>query len=327
MTALGQALHYVFYLFFRPHPRTGRFPYLKLAALEGTWKGLWWGAVDTDKGPARHGFSGRHTPPQPVDWQFDGQAGVVFASGIKILRTFFENFDSVRHDGRRRWIERRFQMRWHGLTLSGIFDRLDIEDDSAVIVDYKSKHYPDYLLETGIQMTMYQLAYESLIRGSLPGQPPLKAIRIYDYRSGTYQDAPLRSAYEFGKLLRYLTETSMYLRGVYTGRLPTPEQMLEFDLYDPLDMIRGDTTPNHHIRGEHCNYCPFLKQCRQWERRELPTARLRLHQERHLEDAARSPNQLRLPLNEHLLVQIGSQSTETLWQQSRLITIQERLAI
>lgn len=318
-TALGQVLHYVFYLFFRPHPQTKRYPYLTREALLGFWKGIWWGAVNQ-----QYGFGGRRTPANQVAWEYEGQAGSLFGAGYKALDMFFDHFDPVRHDGRLHLVERRFKLRWHHVTLSGIVDRIDVEDDGAVLNDYKSKRYPDHLLETGVQMTLYQLAYEHCFRKTLPGQPPLKAIRIYDYRNGTFQEAPLRPAHEFGMLLQYLTESSAYLRGVFTGQSPSFEQLLTFKIYDPADIFHGDVSPKLP-RGEHCTYCSYYRQCRQWELGQLPIARLLLRQKIDRHDLAHDPHQQRIPFDEQPVVQIGAASMETAWRQSRIEHVQQSL--
>lgn len=259
IACFGQALHYLFKLFLTPHRSTKRFPYSDVHTYEHVWKHFWWSAVR-----GAHGFGSRGEPPTQVAWAAADQPDHLFAQGMKILQQFHTNFSPLRTDGRPRWAEKRFLFTWHGFTLSGLLDLLELDPDGAIITDHKNGRYAPHLLETGLQMTMYQLAYEACFRRRMPGRPPLKAIRIHDYRSGIIQDAPLRPEREFGLLLAYLTHQAAYFEGVLTGRRPHPAVLPVMRALDWQDIERGDITPNLP-RGDHCTYCRHFQPCRERE--------------------------------------------------------------
>lgn len=301
--ALGKAIHYMFKLFLTPHPRTKRFPYGKEGAFLGIWSHFWWGAVN-----GRHGFGSRQEPPTAVRWENGDQPGQFYGLGVKILKQYHAEYGERRMDGVPRWAERRFVFTWHGFRISGIVDVLEIELDGAVLTDHKNRLYPAHLLETGIQMTLYQLAYERYFRAKIPGRPPLKAIRIHDYRSGKIQEAPLRPEREFGQLLSYLAYHAAYFEGVLTGRVR--EQLLRPTIRSlDLDDVRcGDITPTLP-RGDQCTYCKYFEPCRQRElQTHRPTTR-QLYLERYgQQKQLLNPTQIPLPLAHRPLVLEGIRS-------------------
>ncbi len=149
--ALGKALHFMFKLFFTPNKSTKRFPFedktikkeLRLGAdaFQGAWKGFWWSAVKREK----HGFGSRNSktdPPEIVAWENKDQPGEYFARGLRILTDFYNANNLLRHDDIKRITERRFKLNLQalmipGVTLTGVIDRIDLEKDGAVILDYK----------------------------------------------------------------------------------------------------------------------------------------------------------------------------------------------
>lgn len=335
IAVFGQALHYLFKRFFTHHPSTKRFPYDDPKKLRGQWFIYWWSAVAASGAspaalqrwtdffrtceaagrkfhpPQPHGFGSFSENPASVAWESDEQPDKLYLRGVGILTKFFNEFNSVRNDGTKRIVERRFSFSWHGLTLSGIIDRLDIEVDGVVLLDYKLDHYAPHLLETGIQLTIYQLAYEAYFRKKLPGRPPLKAIRIYSYQSGKMQEAPLRTPKEFGMLLAMLLEASSYYQQVLTGELPAPARHVIFRLFDPGDAARGDITPRLP-RGDHCRYCLYFRECRAWENGEAPNARTLFQQKFAIQRALDTPRELPLPFDGVPAIERGSASYQAM---------------
>ncbi len=132
--------------------------------------------------------------------------------------------------------------------------------------------YPNHIVQTGLQMTIYQLAWELYFRPRLPGNPALKSIRIYDYWTGKIQEIPLRNDHEIGMLLLYIVEASEYYRGVLTGIPPSSEVIKNFRFFKSDDILNGDITPRLP-RDSHCNYCSHFNACREWELGKRPNAR------------------------------------------------------
>jgi hypothetical protein len=278
-SAQGKALHYIFKRFLTRHPSTGRYPYLTVNALLGAWKGFYWRAV-----AGHHGFGGLHEPPETIAWQSDSQAGILFAQGVVILKKFFTLFDPVRHDGSIHIPERRFAFSWNGFTFVGVIDRLDLTPEGAVIVDYKRDWFSEERLASGVQLTLYQLAYDTVLRHTIGGGIPLAAMglfnynrlrfldddRLFDDAETCWQQAPLRSADDVGMLFASVSEIGEYLRGVLTGQ---PLALPSLKLFDVADVGRGDTTPRLP-RSWHCKYCSYFPQCRLWEKDPThPTSR------------------------------------------------------
>jgi hypothetical protein len=120
-------------------------------------------------------------------------------------------------------------------------------------------------------MTYYQLAYEEKFRRQRFWRVPLEGIKIYNYKSGTFQNAEIRSSHEFGLLLKYLQEASGYIYGVLHGHAPKTRSHLIFPNYE-RDMKNGDMTPRLP-RGDHCGFCRHTVACRQWELGRRPKIR------------------------------------------------------
>lgn len=302
ISVFGQAMHYMFKLFFTPHKKTGRYPYGELSAFKGVWKGFWWSAVNS-----RHGFGGRREPPQNIAWEYKNEPGVLFAKGLKIIENFYDHFEVVRRDGIIRLPERRFIFFWHGLKISGLLDLLSIYRDGAIITDYKIGRYKEHLIETGPQITIYQLAYEMYFRERITDRPPLKAIQIFDYLSGNIQNAPIRAPHEFGILLDYLVEASEYYRAILTGQPLRQEIVPQLHHFNPEDMANSDISPRLP-RGEHCTYCRHFTQCREWELGQRPPARIAFQEKHNLEIVSSFPSRLTLPFEKSVFFTEGKKS-------------------
>lgn len=270
--AQGIALHGLFEAFFRRHPSTKRFPYDTPKKFMGIWSSLWNGAIHGEHGFKGKGKDTERNPVELVAWDYEAQPKRMLEQGFPITAIFHRTFHELRQDGRYRRTEAGFGFPWEGLRLTGIIDRLDRSDDGAILLDYKSKDFRLHELQSGIQMTYYQLAYEEKFRRQKNWRVPLKQIQIYNYKSGTFQYPELRSSHEFGLLLRYLEETSGYIYGVLHGHLPKPQSHIMFRHYDPRDIERGDITPRLP-RGDHCGFCRHYIACRQWELGRRPTIR------------------------------------------------------
>lgn len=301
ITAFGQAVHYIFQRFLTRHRTSGRYPFTTPQKLIGAWGHFWYGAVKGE-----HLFGTRQKGVPLVNWADDNEPGVFYGLGIKVLRQFFETFDPIRQSPTPLMAERRFQFIWQGYTISGIIDLLCVEPDGVVIVDHKNGLHKPYLLESGVQITIYQLAYEKCIRPYLPGRPPLKSIRIHDYRSGCFQEAPLRTDREYGRLLSWLNEFSTYFRSVFTAQ-PITARGLELSTREMMDIRSGDISPRLP-RGEHCTYCKHFIPCRAWELGQVPLARA-LYLEKHArQQDSLQPGQLRIPFSQQAVVSTGAES-------------------
>lgn len=341
ISAFGQAIHYSFERFFKPHPRTRRYPFEDQQAFLGQWFMFWWTAAAASgasasalafwnewlekqqaerrtKGrkpfrpPAPHGFGSWSDPPDQISWRNDEQPLQLYRWGRQILRQFHDDFLLFRADGVRRLVERRFVFNWHGFTLSGYLDRTDLRPEGAVLTDYKLDLYPAPLLDTDLQFTLYQLAWLEYFRKKLPDWKPLSAIRLYNYRSRVFQEVPIREPREFGLLLAYLVEASAYYRGILTGELAEPSLLTTFRNFNPADLERGDTSPRLP-RGDHCRYCPRFSSCRQWELGQQAKSARELFLDQHQQElSALQPTQLPLNLGELPLVRQGRHSIESL---------------
>jgi len=287
--ALGSACHYMFDRFYKPHKSTGRFPYATKRKLLSFWFTSWWSAVAASgatpdmqkpwlkfleknpkvKPPKPHGFGSWREKPETIDWQSVEDPDIHYRKGIGILSRFFDTHHERRHDGTPRWTERRFVFPWNGLTLSGIVDRIDFHADGAVLNDYKPSSQSLWEVDSGLQMTIYQLAWELYFRNQLRKNKldpdlPLKAIRIYNYWSGSEQEIPIRHPYEVGLLSQALFECSWYFRCVLTGQ-PLPEAVEnKLQLLPWSDVHTGNVSPRLP-RGSHCMYCAHYAQCRSRE--------------------------------------------------------------
>ena len=297
--ALGQAMHHMFEVFYKPHKSTGRYPYQTLDKFLGAWKGFYWMAV---KG--KHGFSNTHSPATEVKWEDKDHQGKMFAYGIKILTMFFNSNAELRLDGTKRFTERRFQTKLNGITLSGIIDRIDLTKEGAIVLDYKPWNYPKYKIESDIQMTTYQLAYESVLKASIGDNLPLHALQIYSYWKDGFENIPIRTSEDFGLLFRYLIEASEYYKNILTSNPVRREIVSEFRFFPEMDIINGDISPNLP-RGQHCSYCLHVDKCRQWELGEHETAR-KLFSDKHNQAINNlKPDQIIIPFKDDIIINKG----------------------
>lgn len=362
--AFGTAAHYLFYRFFKRHPKTKKFPYETKESFLGAWWLFWWTAVEgsgvsetalktwtdwterqkqkakeegeaegeaegkkkgkTFRKPKPHGFGMWSAPVQLVRWKDDADPLKYFRYGQKVLPIFFNVHDAVRRDGQRRWAEKPFTFSWGEGKFSGYIDRLDLEPDGAVIYDYKWGEYPEYLVVSGLQMTAYQRAYEEYLRPTLPGHPPLKAIRIYDYWTGTFQDVPIRKPKEIGLVSYYRAEAQAYYKGVLTGERPSPFLFTKFPHFRWEDMAEGTTTPRLP-RAEHCTYCQHVRACVEYVEGNRPLARDAFRAKQAADEGAFHPEIIRLPFAETPIVRQAEAAYATLpklyaslWQQPTL---------
>ncbi len=299
LAALGQALHYMFQRFFTPHKTTGNYPYQEVEKFLGVWKGFWWRAIQ-----GHHGFSSMSSDPMEVTWKDTDQQGKMFGSGWNILKNFFERFHEMRMDGTPRFNERRFTFKWHGMTLTGVIDRLDLTADGAVILDYKGAPHSRHDLETGLQLTIYQLAYQYYLRTKIGDNQPLSELQIYSYWQDDYQDAPLRADNDFGMLLYYMLEASEYFRAILTGQEVHREIITQFRFFSEDDILTGDITPRLP-RGSHCRFCQFFDECRQWELKQHPTPQALFAKHRNIKLDRIMPTQQPIPFAQQPITQTG----------------------
>jgi hypothetical protein len=299
LAALGQALHYMFQRFFTPHKKTGNYPYQEVEKLLGVWKGFWWRAIQ-----GHHGFSSMSSDPVEVTWKDSDQQGKMFGSGINILKGFFETFHQLRLDGIPRFNERRFTFDWCGLQLTGVIDRLDITPQGAILLDYKGAPHSRHDLETGLQLTIYQLAYEAYLRRKIGDNQPLSEMQIYSYWRNDFQDAPLRTENDFGMLLYYLLEAHEYFRAILTGKPVYRDIVSCFRFFSEDDILTGDITPRLP-RGSHCRFCQFFTECRQWELKEHPTPQALFAEHRQAKLDRLTPGQEPIPFGQQPIIEAG----------------------
>ncbi|MBT6690904.1 PD-(D/E)XK nuclease family protein [Candidatus Parcubacteria bacterium] len=308
VTVFGSAMHYMFQRFFTPHKSSGNYPYQTVEKFLGAWKGFWWTAVQ-----GKHGFSSMGSDPEDVPWRDTDQQGQLFGAGWNILKRFFEEHHAMRIDGNQRFIEKRFTFEWQGLKLTGVLDRLDLLPDGAVILDYKGHSFRPHDVETGLQMTIYQLAYEQHFRRQFADGKPLKDIQIYNYRNGVTQPLPIRQNYEIGLLLYYLTEGYEYYRAILTGHPVRREIIKRFWFFPEDDINTGNITP-HLPRGSHCTWCENFKLCRAWELGDHETPQAMFASKFQQEDAQRGPEVITMPFTQERIFQVGCTSFDLIKQ-------------
>lgn len=312
-TALGQALHFMFYLFFKKSKKTDDYFYreLDLDKFLRIFKGFWWGAVEG----IEHGYGSFREPPVEVFWEFPNQSGVLFQQGNEVLERFHADFIGVRQDENQHWVEIgfTFPLERSGLVVRGKIDRLDIikmgqgdengSQHKVVILDYKPSRYSTPLLETDVQPTIYQLAYKMYLQNQpwLNDQLPLDAITIHNYRNGQSQAVPLRPQEEFELLIYHLLQASAYLKGVITARPPHPYIVPSLGRFNSDDIKTGDVTlaiPRSHP----CRYCGYYvnQKCQDWLRSvgRRPTAREMFWERYGKARIAQRPSQTILPIRE-----------------------------
>lgn len=263
LAARGQAVHYFFMLFLRPHPSTGRYPFEDVEAYVKQFGRFWFGAVD-----GVHGFDGWKRPPTPVQWDRPEQPGALYGESIKILRRFHGTYVEKRHDGTTRLAEQRFVFVEGGITWSGIVDLIEATPDGAVIIDHKDRCLSEEEVKTGTQFTFYQYAYYRFFAPRLAAKfglpPPLTGLAVHNYRDGTLQPIPLRDDRAIGRLQYYLVRDHAYFKGVLTSLDPHLEYAPQLRSIELEDIETGDISPLLP-RGQHCRYCRCVLPCIDWE--------------------------------------------------------------
>lgn len=317
-TVLGTSVHAMFEKSLRRHKSTGRYPFATPKKLIGAWWNYWTTAAfrptTSDEQKAAHGFGGYGEAWEDVPWsEYPAQPERMREQGCATMAMFFKAFDPIRQSEATIWVERSFAFWWQNIYWTGRIDAIIFEPDGAIIVDHKPYDYTEPVRLTGVQATFYQLAYELYLRRHAPQQMPLKAIRIYNYKSGRFQDVPLRDSHEIGMLVKIAQEITFYFAGVLKGIVPPVEFRREFRLckFNPLDLERGDISPNFP-RDEQCKYCRFIVQCRQWERQSGTTARERYRLKTMAAATMPDPTQIRIPFGDLPVVQRGRNAFERL---------------
>ena len=262
---LGQALHYLFQQFFTAHRTTGRFPYKEEAKLLGAFKHFWWGAV---KG--RHGFSGRGTAAAQVAWTSDDQAGQLFARGMKYLQNFYARAHPLRYDSAidYRLTERRATADWQGLTVTGVFDRIEVGSFPGAdgqllrgtrIIDYKPSEYADHQVAEGTQFSIYQWLYETAIRPTLAEHPPLVQMQVHNYGRDEISVVPLRDPAIFDQLRQLMGSVAAYYLAILSNKPITAIS----PFFDQAALERRTISPKLP-RGQHCTYCGHVASCQRY---------------------------------------------------------------
>ncbi len=255
--AVGQALHYMAYRFFA----TER-PYRSAKSFGRAWNGFWAGVV-----------AGKHDPdtfrpPKPgeavksIAWENEGEKRYWFKKGRTAMESFFERHAPFRVTGTVQAIERPFKIEsWHGFTLTGRLDRIDVRDEGCVIRDYK---LGSYRFKDLFQARIYEIAYERCFRQQLFNDKPLLGIEFENFQSGKIHAVPLGTPDDFGKLYWYVTEASWYVRAILTGESPPAEVAERFRHFRLKDLELQTFVPNLP-RGDHCANCGFVEDCLIWE--------------------------------------------------------------
>jgi len=104
-----------------------------------------------------------------------------FRIGQEALIRFFS--DEEKRDSRPKFIEKAFSFILEGNKITGRFDRIDIEEDGAVIMDFKTSEIKaqkdaDKRVKESLQLALYSLAYKNIF-GALP-----KRVELYFLESG-----------------------------------------------------------------------------------------------------------------------------------------------
>lgn len=300
ITVFGSALHYMFERFFKANKNTGRYPYQEVRKFQNVWKGFWWRAVQ-----GHHGFSGMGTKPEEVPWRDNDQIGQLFGAGWNILGRFFERYHDFRLAGNIHIPEKRFTFDFCGLTFTGVIDRVDLFPDRAIILDYKSRVFPEHDRVAGPQLTAYQLAYEQHLRNLIGQGRPLHGMQVYGYWKDALQDIPLRDDYQIGLLFYYMLEASEYYRSILTGQPVHREVIPQFRFFPEEDIETGNISPRLP-RGSHCTFCENVETCLAWEKGEHDSPRKLFTEAYQKKLDARAPTQVVLPLQFSPIVRIGA---------------------
>jgi len=104
-----------------------------------------------------------------------------FRIGEEALIKFFN--DEEKRDSRPKFIEKEFSFILEGNKITGRFDRIDMEEDGAVIMDFKTSQIKtqkdaDKRVKESLQLALYSLAYKNIF-GALP-----KRVELYFLESG-----------------------------------------------------------------------------------------------------------------------------------------------
>ena len=313
----GQMMHYLFAQFFTPHRSTKRYPYQEESKLIGAFGNLWWGAVKGD-----HGFHSRGAAPTTVAWKDSDQPGQFFGRGVNLLKLFFARAHPIRLDDKieQRLVERRATIDWGGLTVTGIFDRIEVgtfalADGSQVwgarIVDYKPSEYALHQVLGGTQFTIYQWLYETAIRTRLRGSPPLVQMQVHNYGRDVIVDVPLRDAGAFDEVQRLMRQVANYYLAILRGASVTDV----YPFFDLTDLETGTISPKLP-RGQHCGYCGHVVDCQRYAQLSLAERRALLAQQ-IVERYGRSANLAQLELGVMIEPTVSPGTSARTYQQLR----------
>jgi hypothetical protein len=251
--AVGQALHYMCFRFFSVS-------YKNAKTFGSAWKGFWHGVLADEHGP-----DGFNTNATAIHWNHENQSGYWYHRGAELLEAFYERNIKLRDSGAVRMREKRFRALWRGLILHGVIDRIHEVKKGMIITDYKLGDQNELLLEDALQMFIYAIAYEVLLREKHFDGKPLIGLHFEGLSSGKTQVAPLPSEWDLARLYKILIEYSWYVRGVLTGERPQVDVLPTFDHFRTTDIAKRMFVPNLP-RGRHCDICSVVKECREWEK-------------------------------------------------------------
>lgn len=104
-----------------------------------------------------------------------------FRKGNEALIRFFN--EEEKRDSRPKFIEKEFSFMFEDNKITGRFDRVDMEEDEAIIMDFKTSEIKaqkdaDKRVKESLQLCLYALAYQNIF-GSLP-----KRVALYFLESG-----------------------------------------------------------------------------------------------------------------------------------------------
>jgi DNA helicase-2/ATP-dependent DNA helicase PcrA len=131
-----------------------------------------------------------------------------FRVGEEALTRFFK--EDEKRDARPLYIEKDFSFILGDNKITGRFDRIDMEDDGPVIMDFKTSEIKtqkeaDKRTKESMQLALYALAYQSVF-GQLP-----KRVELYFLESGIIGANQLHNE-ELGKVKDKINEVSQGIR-------------------------------------------------------------------------------------------------------------------
>lgn len=211
-----------------------------------------------------------------------GDCKKFFATGVKILRRFYQDNVSYRNLLPRPAAEKRFSIIFRGHRITGAIDRIQpFVTGEVELWDYKTglRKPTEPELARDIQFTIYNLAY-LMDHGKNPDR-----MYLMHLPSGEKISIPLRAEADYQQLGRFLDEARTYVKNILMP-LSSRYADLPFRWLNPEDIERQHFSPRS---SPFCSICDHEHLCRKfrpqesareiWVRRELERTRFYGRQE------------------------------------------------